>query len=147
MSQVTTARDEQFERDVVAAFAFIATDTPTVTASWYDAHSFGNAVVEIAGSLRTRVTRDRGQYLVDLSPADRYDWFDEEIVLRFVGADADADALISGRWKSLTASADAIHRHVQRILLAFASDSWSTVRPILKELQHRRAQALFDQKQ
>jgi hypothetical protein len=144
MNQATPERDEGFERDVVAAFAFVSRGTPTIGASSYDPRAFGNAVVELEGAaLRVRVTRDREQFLVDLSPADRHDWFDEEIVLRFVGADADADALIFGEWKSLQASAAAIHRHLQRIRLAVGAESWPEVRGILKELQNRRAQALF----
>ena len=144
MSEATDARDEGFERDVRAAFAFISHDTPTVSASSYAPQSFGNAMVELEGdAIRVRVTRDRGQFFVDLSPVDRYDWFDEEIVLHFVGADDDAHRLVSEKWKALEPSAAAIHRHFQRITLAFKPESWASVRSILKDFQNRRARALF----
>ena len=137
-------RNADFERDVVAQFAFISDETPRIIASSYDSHVFGNAVVELAGSvIRLRVTRDRGQLLVDLSPVDRRDWFDEDIVLHFVGADADAVALEAGERDALAPSAGAINRHFGRITLAFQQATWPDVRRILEELQNRRAEQLF----
>jgi hypothetical protein len=141
----TPSRDPGFEREVSEHFAFIASaPPPRILESRYDVQSFGNAVVVLAGdALRVRVTRDRSEFLVGLSPADRYDWVDEQIVLQFVGAEAERRSLIDGNFRALGQSAAAIRRHLPQILAAFQPSKWPQTRAALTELQRRRAQLLF----
>jgi hypothetical protein len=94
--------DPQFERDALAAFAFIAGPPgPRVLHSEYAPESFGNAVIELEGDdVRVRVTRDRSQRLVDLAPRAQGEWFDESVVLQLVGAAETARELAAGEWRA-----------------------------------------------
>jgi hypothetical protein len=89
------------------------------------------------------VVRDRSQLLVDLSPPDRFEWFDVHIVLHLVGAEAEADALAASEWRELQPIADAIERHFERIALSFQPQNWSIVKEVLNTLRERRADQLF----
>lgn len=144
MAQVPN-REPDFERDVSEHFAFLSvTPPPRILDSRYDAEAFGNAVVVLAGDgLRVRVTRDRGQLLVDLSPADRYDWVDDQIVLQFVGGEAEAASITDGELRSLGPSAAAIRRHLSQIRAAFQPSEWPRTRAELTELQRQRARRHF----
>jgi hypothetical protein len=126
-------------------FAFITlVPPPRILESRYDAQAFGNAALVLAGdALRVRVTRDRGQLLVELSPEDHYDWFDEQIVLQFVGAEAEARSLIEGEFRVLAPSARAMRRHFPQILSAFQPSEWPRTKAALTELQLQRARRLF----
>ena len=137
--------DPQFERDALTAFAFVAMPPgPRISDSSYDPDSFGNAVIELDGdAVRIRVTRDRGQLLVDLAPPASGEWFDEEVVLQLVDAGDVAGDLAAGEWRALAPSADAIRRHFPAIVERFGHERWPQTRTELKALQSRRARELF----
>ena len=142
---IASQSDPQFERDALAAFAFIAAPPgPRVVHSRYDPGSFGNAVVELeSDALRVRVTRDRGQLLVDLAPRAGGEWFDEAIILQLVGAGETARELAAAEWRALAPSASALRRHLSEIVDRFRPDQWAQTRAELKALQARRARELF----
>lgn len=138
-------RDPDLERDASTQFSFItATPPPRLLESRYDPEAFGNAVVVLAGDgIRVRVTRDRSQLFVDLSPADRADWVDEQVVLQLVGGVSAVHRLAEGEFRALAPSAAAIRRHFPEILAAFQPTRWPATRVALTQLQHERAQRLF----
>jgi hypothetical protein len=82
MAEVPT-RDLAFDHDVSALFSFIkSASPPRISERRYDPAAFGNAVVVLAGdAIQVRVTRERSQLLVDLSPPDCHDWVDDQVVL------------------------------------------------------------------
>lgn len=127
----TDARDQAFEKEVQAAFAFVSHGRlPSVVRSTYDPDAFGNAVVELEGEqLRVRVVRDRSQILVDLAPLGHDEWFDEGVILESLGASPSTKL-------TLDSSSSAIGRHLAAIARNFDSVNWEATR---KELTARRA--------
>jgi hypothetical protein len=140
-----TSRDPAFECEALAAFAFIAPVTgPRIIESSYSAESFGNADIGLEGEdLRVRVTRDRGQYFVALSPRWTDDWFDEHTVLQPVGAADSAQKLVELEWTSMLPAASAIETNLSEIVAAFRRDRWEASRAAMNQLQAQRARDLF----
>jgi hypothetical protein len=140
-----TSRDLEFERQALAAFAFIAPATgPRVIDSSYSEEAFGNADIGLEGEeLRVRVTRDRGQYFVTLSPRWTADWFDEHTVLQLVGAADSAQGLVDLEWKSMLPAAEAIQTYFADILDRFGRDKWDGSRVTMKRIHEQRARKLF----
>jgi hypothetical protein len=143
-----TSRDLEFERQALAAFAFIApTTAPRVIDSSYSWEAFGDADIGLEGeALRVRVTRDRGQYFVTLSPRWTADWFDEHTVLQLVGAADSAQSLVDLKWTSMLLAAEAIQTHLADILDRFGPDKWQESRASMKRLQKQRSRELFGQR-
>jgi len=139
-----TSRDLDFEHQALTAFAFIApTSSPRVIDSSYSWRAFGNADIGLEGdALRVRVTRDRGQYFVDLSPRWTADWFDEHTVLQLVGATDSAQALVDLKWASMLPAAEAIRTHLSAILDRFGREMWQESRAAMKRLQEQRSREL-----
>jgi hypothetical protein len=138
--------DPNFERDVLTEFAFLARDArPRVVYSDYDAATFGNAQMGIEyAQLRLRVTRDRSQVFVDLSPRTvAADWFDEDVVIELVAGRARAGQLEANTARPLAAAANAIQEHLSTIVDRFREENWSSTRAALKALQNERAKRLF----
>jgi hypothetical protein len=141
-----TSRDLDFERQALTAFAFIAPATaPRVIDSSYSPESFGNADIGLEGeALRVRVTRDRGQYFVTLSPRWTADWFDEHTVLQLVGAADSAQRLAALEWKSMLPAAEEVRTHLVDILDRFGRDKWPESRATMKRLREQRAREIFE---
>lgn len=139
---LTKGRDREFEKEVVREFAFISqVSAPKVVRSDYDEQHFGNAVVELEGDhLKVRVTRDRGQTLVDLAPIHRNSWFIVEVVLQTVGAP------IKTFDESLEASvehaAQAISKHWPAIVHRFSEPNWKATEVELENRLDRRGREL-----
>lgn len=140
-----SSSDPDFECEALEAFAFIATASrPRVIDSAYSVASFGDADIGLEGDdLRVRVTRDRSQYFVTLSPRWTADWFDEHTVLRLVGATDAAQNLVDLEWKSMLPAAEAIRAHLAEILKRFGPDNWQDSLATMKRLQEQRARELF----
>jgi hypothetical protein len=142
----TLHSDPEFDRKALAAFAFIAAPPgPRVIDSSYSPESFGNADIGLEGDgVRVRVTRDRGQFFVSLSPsATAADWFDEYVVLQLVGADSKARELAEAQWSSIDATAEAIRAQFPQVVARFRVDEWPKTRAELKALQEQRAREMF----
>lgn len=141
-----SSRDEQFEREALDAFAFIASGAgPRVIDSSYSPESFGNATISLEGEhLRVRIARDRGQYFVNLSPRWIAEWFDEHTVLVLIGAPDAAEKLVKLEWRSMQPAADAIHANLLEIMAHFQPDRWQDTRTAMQGLQEKRAQDLFN---
>jgi hypothetical protein len=135
------SRDLEFERQALTAFAFIApTAAPRVIDGSYSWRAFGNADIGLEGdALRVRVTRDRGQYFVTLSPRWTADWFDEHTVLQLVGATDSAQELVDLNWTSMLPAAKAIRTHLIDILDRFGREKWQESRAAMKRLQEQRS--------
>lgn len=134
-------RDSALEAAAESAFKFIALAGVSVTDSIYDATAFGNAQVILKGdSVDVRVTRDRGQYLIDLAPRGSSDWYDDDIILHFVGASNEAKALAASGRKAIAGAATALEEHWWKIVLAFRPAEWTNVKTILDILRSRRAE-------
>ena len=140
-----TPTDPAFERAVLTAFSFVSRSAaPRIIDSSYSAMSFGNADIGLEGdTLRIRVTRDRGQYLVDVSPLGVAEWFDQDAVLRLVGAEESLASLSHSDLRSLELAAGAFHTHLAAIESLFRPPAWPESRIALKALQERRAHELF----
>jgi hypothetical protein len=140
-----TSRDLDFERQALTAFAFIGPATaPRVIDSSHSPDAFGNAEIGLEGeALRVRVTRDRGQYFITLSPRWTADWFDEHTVLQLVGAADSAQRLVDLEWRSMLPAAEEVQMHLADILDRFGRDKWPESRATMKRLQEQRARELF----
>ncbi len=139
-----TSRDLEFERQALAAFAFIAPTTAPRVIDSYSLEVRGDADIGLEGdALRVRVTRDRGQYFVTLSPRWTADWFDEHTVLQLVGAADSAQTPVDLKWKSMLPAAEAIQTHFADILDRFGPDKWQESRASMKRLQEERSRRLF----
>jgi hypothetical protein len=139
-----TSRDLEFERQALAAFAFIAPTTAPRVIDSYSWEARGDADIGLEGdALRVRVTRDRGQYFVTLAPRWTADWFDEHTVLQLVGAADSAQTLVDLKWKSMLPAAEAIQTHLADILDRFGPDKWQESRASMKRLQEERSRRLF----
>ena len=140
-----TPTDPAFERDVLAAYSFLSRSAaPRIIGSSYSATSFGNADIGLEGdTLRIRVTRDRGQYLVDISPLGVAEWFDQDVVLRLVGAKESLASLSHSDLRSLELAAVAFRTHLNAIEELFRPTAWPESRIALKALQERRGHELF----
>jgi hypothetical protein len=112
------------ESAVVGAFRFIAPSCVSVTDSIYDPASSGN---------------------VELAPRGSTDWYDEDILLHFVGAEGEADALAASGLNDLAAASAALERHWWKIVLAFRPTDWSSIKSVLDTLREERAKRLFGQ--
>ena len=130
---------------MLAAFSFLSRSaTPRIIDSSYSATSFGNADIGLEGdTLRVRVTRDRGQYLVDVSPLGVAEWFDQDVVLRLVGVEESLASLSHSDLRSLELAAHALRTHIAAIEERFRPKAWPESRLALKALQERRAHELF----
>jgi hypothetical protein len=137
--------DPAFEREALAAFAFIAPSAlPSVIERSYDPKSFGNALIVMDGErMRIRVTRDRSQFLTDLAPRGSYEFFDISVALELVGAASDARALEAAEWRELEPSASAIARHYAALGDCLSPERWLRSRASLEALQDARVEKLF----
>lgn len=140
-----TQTDPSFERDVLSAFAFLCRSaSPRIIDSSYSATTFGNADIGLEGdTLRVRVTRDRGQYLVDVSPLGIAEWFDQDVVLQLVGAEDSLASLSHSKLRSLELAADAFCSHFPAIEERFRPLAWAESRLALLTLQEHRTRELF----
>ncbi len=138
--------DPRFEREVLAAFAFLASGTGSrLMYSESDPAAFGNAQMGVEyEEIRLRVTRDRDQIFVELSPrAVVADWFDEDVVVELVAGREAAARLEANTARPLTEAASAIQVNLPAILERFRAVTWPGTRTALKALQNERAQRLF----
>jgi hypothetical protein len=138
--------DSRFERDVLTAFDFLApTVPPRVLYSDSDSAASGNAQLGIEyDQFRLRVTRDRGQVFVDLSPRwVAADWFDEDVIVELVAGRDAAARLEANLARPLADAADGIRMHLAAIVECFRDVPWPTTRAALRKLQEARAQRLF----
>ena len=145
MSKLESRDEIEVLATVRAAFAFLERDHDyREESSHYDAQSFGNAAVDYRSPrLRLGVTKDRGQFFTRFAAAHAGSFFDEQVVLQYLGAVDEADRLVQLRWQSLDLQADVVRRHLAAIEAAFSPERYDQTARELKRLQHARAEALF----
>lgn len=134
--------DEEFENDVKQAFAFISTSAaPKIFESYYNEQAFGDALVALEGdNVRVRVTRDRGQIMVDLAPRGCRDWFIEDVVLQSVGIPS--NALNEASDRTVQQAAKPIEANFTAITRAFSKENWKTTQADLEARLERRGKEL-----
>lgn len=134
--------DEEFEKDVKHAFAFISTSAaPQVLETYYNEQAFGDALVVLEGdNVRVRVTRDRGQIMVDLAPRGCRDWFMENVVLQSVGIAP--NALNEASDRTVQQAAKPIEANFTAIARAFSRENWKTTQADLEARLERRGKEL-----
>ena len=134
--------NSEFDQVVRATFAFIAANgAPRVVDAASQSESFGNNVMSLEGdALRVRVTLDRGQYLVDLSPLSP-EWFDLDVVLQLVTGGENARETSANATLPLAQQAARVQRQLDAIVRAFRQDVWSATRTQLSALQQARGDA------
>jgi hypothetical protein len=134
--------DPAFQEAVLAALTFVG--PLRVLYSDYDPQSFGNAQIGLEGEkLRLRVTRDRSQILIDLSPREvAAEWFDEDVVVELVAGRMAAERLENFE-RPLHDAAETLRSHWPAILDRFRGAAWSETRLRLRALQEERAKRLF----
>ena len=106
----------------------------------YDGRRFGNVLIDLESpNLRVRLTRDRGQYFIDVSkPADD-EWFDTHTVLIFLGASAEANALADAGWPSPHRVAELVAKHFPSIAAAFADSRYAETVEALHGIERKSA--------
>jgi hypothetical protein len=112
-------------------------------AAAYDARHFGNLVIELVSPrLCLQLTRDRGQYFISLRHPDDPEWFNEHTVLVFLGAAAEASALVESGWRDCDEIANAVESHIGEIVSAFSND-YSSTAAALHEIERKSAEERF----
>jgi hypothetical protein len=145
MSKLESPDEIQVLGAIRAAFAFLEREHGyREESSHYDKESFGNAAVDYrSAQLRIGVIKDRGQFFTTFAAARAGSFFDEQVVLQFLGAADEAERLVKLRWESLELQADVVRRHLARIEAAFSPEHYERTAQELTRLKHARAEALF----
>src|SRR3712207_4518000 len=83
----------------------------------YSPKKFGNILVVLESQhLQVRLTRDRGQYFINMRNPSDAEWFDEHAVLYVIGAVADAEGLVQQQWASAETVVETFNRHLSAVL-------------------------------
>ena len=110
----------------------------------YDAQHFGNVLIDLESQdLRLRLTRDRGQYFIDISTPAENEWFDTHTVLTFLGASAEADALADAGWPSPHRVAELVNNYFESIVAAFDEQRYAKTTEALHAIERQRAKDRF----
>jgi hypothetical protein len=129
--------------EVRAAFAFLERENGfRVLDEAYFPKEFGNLYVEYGlDDLRILVLTDRGEFwfYAGSSRSGGKLKFDAQVILKFLGADKEARALIAQQWHDLPLLRDSLHRHLSEICQMFGPDRYKETGRRLSELQERRS--------
>jgi len=109
----------------------------------YDTEEFGNAYVTYTSrELGLRVIRDRGQYSVEVAPAESGDWYDIHLVLLAMQSPGVTETQ-SGVTNDLKKLAVLAERHLDEIANLFAAERVEETRSLLRDLGQQRASRLL----
>ena len=104
---------------------------------------FGNLVLELSSStLVIRLARERGEYSLDVRSPQDDEWFDHDVILRFLG-ESEAGEDPNGKMTSPESMIAAFCERLPRVVEVFSDERYPASKVRLKRIEQDRAAAAY----